>query len=118
MKVVMLVMDLPGICGPKARVAAFTLTEVVVCVFIMMLLFGAIITSYIQTSYRAEWSGYSLAAQALGEDSSQPTANSQLPNSEISSTSMTGPQPLRHFLGWARELSAVSCRLSARRLGR
>jgi hypothetical protein len=38
---------------------------VVVCVFIMMLLFGAIISAYIQTSYRAEWSGYSLAAQAL-----------------------------------------------------
>jgi len=31
----------------------------------MMLLFGAIITAYIQASYRAEWSGYSLAAQAL-----------------------------------------------------
>jgi Na+/glutamate symporter len=61
----MLVMDLPGICGPKARVAAFTLVEVVVCVFIMMLLFGAIISAFIQASYRAEWSGYSLAAQAL-----------------------------------------------------
>jgi Tfp pilus assembly protein PilE len=58
-------MDLPGICGPKARVAAFTLAEVVMCVCIMMVLFAAIFTSYIQTSYRAEWSGYSLAAQAL-----------------------------------------------------
>ena len=33
-------------------------------VFIMMILFGAIITTYIQGAYRAEWSGYSLAAQS------------------------------------------------------
>ena len=56
---------LPGICGPKARGAAFTLAEVVISVFIMMLLFAGILTAYIQTSYRAEWSGYSLEAQAL-----------------------------------------------------
>jgi hypothetical protein len=37
----------------------------VICVFIIMLVFAAIITAYIQTSYRAEWSGFSLAAQAL-----------------------------------------------------
>jgi hypothetical protein len=60
----MRVMDLPGIRGPKARGAAFTLAEVVICIFIIMLVFAAIITSYVQTSYRAEWSGYSLAAQA------------------------------------------------------
>jgi general stress protein CsbA len=61
----MRVLDLPGTRSLKARTAAFTLAEVVVCVFIMMLLFAGIITGYIQTSYRAEWSGYSLAAQAL-----------------------------------------------------
>ena len=33
-------------------------------VFIMTLVFGGIITCYVQTAYRAEWSGYSLAAQA------------------------------------------------------
>ena len=57
-------MDLPGIRGSKARTAAFTLAEVVICVGIMMLVFAAIITAYVQTSYRAEWAGYSLAAQA------------------------------------------------------
>jgi hypothetical protein len=61
----MRLMTLPKIRGSKVPVAAFTLAEVVVCVFIMMLLFGSIISSYIQTSYRAEWSGYSLAAEAL-----------------------------------------------------
>ena len=60
----MRVMDLPGTRGSKARTAAFTLVEVVMCVFIIMLVFGAIITAYIQTSYRAEWTGFSLAAQA------------------------------------------------------
>jgi len=60
----MRLMALPGICGPKARTAGFTLAEVVVSVFIMMLVFAAIITAYIQTSYRAEWTGYSVAAQA------------------------------------------------------
>lgn len=43
---------------------AFTLAETVMCVFIMMIVFAGIITSYIQNAYRAEWSGYSLAAQA------------------------------------------------------
>ena len=57
--------DLPGTSGPKTRTSGFTLAEVVICVFIIMLVFAAIITAYIQTSYRAEWSGFSLAAQAL-----------------------------------------------------
>ena len=61
----MRLMALPGIRGAKARAAAFTLAEVVICVFIMMLLFAGILTAYIQTSYRAEWTGFSLAAQAL-----------------------------------------------------
>ena len=56
---------LPGIRGSKVPAAAFTLAEVVVCVFIIMVLFAGILTGYVQASYRAEWSGYSLAAQAL-----------------------------------------------------
>jgi type II secretory pathway pseudopilin PulG len=47
------------------RVAAFTLAEVVVCLAIVALVFGGIITSYMQGAYRAEWAGYNLAAQAL-----------------------------------------------------
>jgi type II secretory pathway pseudopilin PulG len=46
-------------------VAAFTLAEVVVCLAIVALLFGGIITGYMQGAYRAEWAGYNLAAQAL-----------------------------------------------------
>ena len=51
----MRVMDLPGTRGSKGRTAAFTLVEVVMSTFIIMLVFGAIIGGYIQTSYRAEW---------------------------------------------------------------
>jgi hypothetical protein len=43
---------------------AFTLVEVVMSVCIMMVVFAGIISCYIQNAYRAEWAGYSLAAQA------------------------------------------------------
>jgi type II secretory pathway pseudopilin PulG len=61
---VMRVMDLPASSGAKERTAAFTLVEVVLSACIIMLVFGAIIGGYIQVSYRAEWAGRSLAAQA------------------------------------------------------
>jgi hypothetical protein len=60
----MRVMDLTRFCGPRGRTAGFTLVEVVMSTVIIMLVFGAIIGGYIHTSYRAEWTGYSLAAQA------------------------------------------------------
>jgi prepilin-type N-terminal cleavage/methylation domain-containing protein len=47
------------------RAQGFTLAEVLVSLAIAGLLFGGLITAYVQSSYRAEWSGYSLAAQAL-----------------------------------------------------
>jgi hypothetical protein len=49
----------------RRSVAAFTLAEVVVCLAIVALMFGGIITAYMQGAYRAEWAGYNLAAQAL-----------------------------------------------------
>jgi competence protein ComGC len=58
------VMDLPGTRRSKGQTAAFTLVEVVMCTFIIMLVFGVIIQAYIQTSYKAEWAGFSLAAQS------------------------------------------------------
>lgn len=44
---------------------AFTLAEVLVSLAIAAIMFSGIINAYIQCSYRAEWSGYSLAAQSL-----------------------------------------------------
>jgi prepilin-type N-terminal cleavage/methylation domain-containing protein len=43
----------------------FTLAEVLVSLGIAGMLFAGLITAYVQSSYRAEWSGYSLAAQSL-----------------------------------------------------
>ena len=44
---------------------AFTLAEVLISLAIAGMMFAGIITAYVQSSYRAEWSGYSLAAQSL-----------------------------------------------------
>ena len=46
--------------------AGFTLAEVVMSIFIAGLVFGGILTGYVQTARRAEWTGYALAAQAYG----------------------------------------------------
>ncbi len=56
-----------GRCSREKRggIAGFALAEVVVCIAILAIVFGGIINAYIQSSRRAEWSGYSLAAQAL-----------------------------------------------------
>jgi hypothetical protein len=41
------------------------LAEVVIALAIIMVVFSGIILAYTQASYRAEWSGYSLAAESL-----------------------------------------------------
>lgn len=45
--------------------SGFTLTEVVMCCVIMGMLFSGILMGYVTAARRTEWSGYSLAAQAL-----------------------------------------------------
>ena len=61
----MRVMVTTEIRQPRGFSGAFTLVEVVVALAIMAFVFGGIIFSYIQTSDRAQWSGYALAAQGL-----------------------------------------------------
>jgi type II secretory pathway pseudopilin PulG len=56
---------LPILKAPGDSVMAFTLVEVVVSMCISAIVFGTMISAYIQATRRAEWSGYSLAAQAL-----------------------------------------------------
>lgn len=52
--------------GPAPRRAAgFTLAEVVIAVAIIAAVFSTILLAYNQATWRAEWSGYSLAAQSL-----------------------------------------------------
>lgn len=43
----------------------FTLIEVIVSTMIAAIVIGGIILGYVQSARRTEWSGYSLAAQAL-----------------------------------------------------
>lgn len=49
----------------RRRALGFTLAEVVICVAIIAMVFSTILLAYNQATWRAEWSGYSLAAQSL-----------------------------------------------------
>lgn len=49
---------------PRSR-AAFTLAEIVICLAIIVMVMGSVIGAYIGACFRAQWSGYNLAAQAL-----------------------------------------------------
>ncbi|MRR32798.1 hypothetical protein EG834_21260, partial [bacterium] len=54
------------ICNAKlSKALGMTLVEVVVSLSIGCTVFAGIILGYVQTSERAEWSSYSLAAQSL-----------------------------------------------------
>ena len=48
--------------------AGYSLVEVVMAAAIIALVYGMIIKVYIQSGLRAEWSGYSLAAQSLATE--------------------------------------------------
>lgn len=49
----------------KTAAQAYALPEVLISIGIMVLIYGSAIMAYIQTDKRAEWTGYSLEAQAL-----------------------------------------------------
>jgi prepilin-type N-terminal cleavage/methylation domain-containing protein len=49
----------------KHRNSAFTLAEVVISLAIIALIFGGVLIAYSHSARRAQWSGYSLAAQSL-----------------------------------------------------
>jgi type II secretory pathway pseudopilin PulG len=53
-----------GVFEAKANDRAFTLTEVLISSAIAALTIAGIITGYVQTAKRAEWTGYSLAAHS------------------------------------------------------
>ena len=49
----------------QRRSRAYALPELLICLVVMMLVYGGSILCYILVANRAQWSGYSLAAQAL-----------------------------------------------------
>ncbi len=59
---------LAGKAGSRPREAGMTLGEVLIATAIVALVFGGIITSYIQSGKRVQWSGYALAAQSLANE--------------------------------------------------
>ena len=52
------------VCG-RRKASAFSLAEVVVAISITAVAFSGVIKCYTQCTRRAQWSGYSLAAQAI-----------------------------------------------------
>ena len=52
-------------CSGCGAGGGFTLAEVLISLAIAGVVFGSMIAAYVQSSYRAEWSGYSLAAQSM-----------------------------------------------------
>jgi len=54
-----------SISRPAGKQRAFTLTEVCVSAALGAFMIGGIVYGYVQSTRRAEWSAYSLAAQSL-----------------------------------------------------
>lgn len=61
----MCLMDSQAARPMRRQASAFTLVEVVMSIAIVATVFGTIVLAYTQAAKRAQWSGYSLAAQAL-----------------------------------------------------
>ncbi len=51
--------------GARKQLAAFTLAEIGISTAISVMTVAAVMIGYVSASKRAEWSGYSLAAQSL-----------------------------------------------------
>lgn len=51
--------------GRFGSASGFTLAEVIIAVVLVGVSFGSILTAYIYTADQCEWSGYTIAAQAL-----------------------------------------------------
>jgi prepilin-type N-terminal cleavage/methylation domain-containing protein len=52
----------------QRQLQGMTLVEVVMAVAIVAIVFGGTINAYIQASKQVEWSGYSMAAQSLAQE--------------------------------------------------
>jgi type II secretory pathway pseudopilin PulG len=76
------------------RLSAFTLVEVVTAIAVIGIIFGGVLAGYIQTSRRAEWSGYSLSAQALAiqqlEQARSAVWDNSLAKNELTNLNLAG----------------------------
>ncbi len=60
--------SLRSLVHAKRQPGGFTLVEVVIALAIVGLVFAGILNAYVQTGLRLEWTGYSLAAQSLADE--------------------------------------------------
>lgn len=81
----------------KNVAAGFTLAEVTMSILIAGIIFGGILTGYIQSGKRAEWSGYSLAAQAYGI---QQLEQARAALWDVSSTPIINQITNLNMIGW------------------
>jgi prepilin-type N-terminal cleavage/methylation domain-containing protein len=78
--------------------AGYTLVEVVIATAVIAMVYGMIIQGYMQAGLRAQWSGYSLAAQSLATQQIEqaraamwdPVIGNQVTNLSLLSRSYTG----------------------------
>jgi type II secretory pathway pseudopilin PulG len=96
----MFAMKLPGNPPRKRPASAFTLAEVVMAVAISALIFGGILTANVQLTKRAEWTGQSLAAQALAIQQLE-QARSAIWDNSLEKNEMTN----LNLLGWTYNTS-------------
>ena len=83
-------------CRANSRAVGFTLAEVVISVAVTGLVFAGVLTGYIQSSRKAEWTGYSLAAQALAvqqlEQGRSAVWDPSLGKNELTNMNLLNPQ--------------------------
>ena len=79
----------------RKNTAAFTLIEVVISTAIVALIFGGIITSYIQSGKRLEWTGYSMAAQQMAnsvlEQAKSGVWDPTIPENDLTNLNLLSP---------------------------
>jgi Tfp pilus assembly protein PilV len=78
----------------RRRASAFTLAEVIMAISISAVAFSGVIRCYTQCTRRAQWSGYSLAAQAVAnkelEQARAAVWDDYSGNNEITNLNLTG----------------------------
>jgi len=80
------------------RNSGFTLAEVVMAIAIVAMVFGGMVMAYTQATRRAQWSGYSLAAQGLAIQQLEQARSAQwdpcIPTNQIFELNLLSPSNL------------------------
>lgn len=80
--------------------SAFTLLEVVVSILLTGVVFAGILTGYITSARRAEWNGYSLAAEGLNMQQMEQIRAARWDTQTV--TSMSDQSTNLNLIGWSQ----------------